>query len=160
MPQFDISTYSSQIFWLFLCLAPIYIVLTYSLLPRIKGVLLERTRITYEKRKEIEKMNLEISKIEDEIQAKIHESFQKIKKIKEESDLSTHIKIRDELEKADEELTTKKNEFIKNMDLFKVQISSNIDEGILNYSEILIKKVSHVDVNIGKLTQIFNKIKA
>jgi F-type H+-transporting ATPase subunit b len=160
MPQYDISTYSSQIFWLFVCIMPIFLILTYFLLPKLKNVLDERSKITSEKRKEIEKMNVEISQIEQEIQVRMHKSFQKIKKLKEEREFFIHNKIREELNNSDEELAIKKNEFIESMNLFKNQISKNIDDGIINYSQILIKKVSSFDANTNKLTEIFNNIKA
>lgn len=105
-------------------------------------------------------MNVEISKIEDEINSKMYESFQKIKKIKEEKELATNIKIKEELAKADYELMNKKDEFVDKMNLFRGQISSNIDEGILNYSQMLIRKVSSIDVDRDKLTSIFYNIKA
>ncbi|MBD0866370.1 MAG: F0F1 ATP synthase subunit B' [Rhodobacteraceae bacterium] len=43
MPQLDFSTFSNQIFWLVLTLVAIYMILTRIALPRIGGVLAERS---------------------------------------------------------------------------------------------------------------------
>ena len=71
-----------------------------------------------------------------------------------------NLKIREELDKTDESLAKKKDEFIKNINLFKLQIAKNIDNGIINYSELLIKKISSEEPNKNSLVEIFNKIKA
>ena len=105
-------------------------------------------------------MNAEISEIKNKIQNKIQESFKRIKKIKEQNEISINLKIREELDKTDESLAKKKDEFIKNINLFKLQIAKNIDNGIINYSELLIKKISSEEPNKNSLVEIFNKIKA
>ena len=43
MPQFDLTTYSSQIFWLTICFALLYICVSKIILPRIANIIKERT---------------------------------------------------------------------------------------------------------------------
>lgn len=43
MPQFDLTTYSSQIFWLSICFALLYICVSKIILPRIATIIKERT---------------------------------------------------------------------------------------------------------------------
>jgi F0F1-type ATP synthase membrane subunit b/b' len=42
MPQFDFTTYSSQIFWLSICFAILYYFLQIIIIPRIDGIVRER----------------------------------------------------------------------------------------------------------------------
>lgn len=42
MPQFDISSYSSQIFWFIICFAVLYFFMSKIILPRITAILKER----------------------------------------------------------------------------------------------------------------------
>lgn len=42
MPQFDFTTYSSQIFWFFICFATLYYSMTRVILPRIRSILSKR----------------------------------------------------------------------------------------------------------------------
>lgn len=49
MPQLDISTYASQLFWLFVCFSSTYISMRYWLIPRIESIQDNRTkRITHD----------------------------------------------------------------------------------------------------------------
>jgi F-type H+-transporting ATPase subunit b len=45
MPQFDFTTYSSQIFWFFTCFAVLYYFMAFVILPRIKNITSERKAV-------------------------------------------------------------------------------------------------------------------
>ena len=49
MPQLDISTFPSQLFWLFVCFLALYIILAYIAVPKITQVLEKRQDIIEEK---------------------------------------------------------------------------------------------------------------
>ena len=44
MPQLDITTFSSQLFWLVICFGSLFCVLTFAILPRIGGTIAARGR--------------------------------------------------------------------------------------------------------------------
>lgn len=46
MPQFDFTTYSSQIFWFLLCFITLYLVTSCIILPRIRSIIEARKNIT------------------------------------------------------------------------------------------------------------------
>lgn len=62
MPQFDISTYSSQIFWLSICFAALYYSFSNIVLPRIRDILKERKSI-------IDSDKLSAKEIESQLEA-------------------------------------------------------------------------------------------
>jgi F-type H+-transporting ATPase subunit b len=45
MPQFDLTTYSSQIFWFILCFAMLYAAMHFIILPRIQKIIAERRNL-------------------------------------------------------------------------------------------------------------------
>lgn len=45
MPQFDLTTYSSQIFWFAICFLTLYICLAKILLPRINSIISQRKNV-------------------------------------------------------------------------------------------------------------------
>lgn len=49
MPQLDVSTYPSQLFWLVVCFLALYFLLSYVALPKIEGVLKKREETLEEK---------------------------------------------------------------------------------------------------------------
>lgn len=62
MPQFDISTYSSQIFWLSICFAALYYSFSNIVLPEIRDILKERKSI-------IDSDKLSAKEIESQLEA-------------------------------------------------------------------------------------------
>ncbi len=44
MPQLDITTFSTQLFWLFICFGSLFCILTFAILPRIGGGIAARHR--------------------------------------------------------------------------------------------------------------------
>ncbi len=48
MPQFDITTYSSQVFWFAICFAIFYYFVSSKILPRIRDILKERQTVINE----------------------------------------------------------------------------------------------------------------
>ncbi len=45
MPQFDFTTYSSQIFWFSICFFALYYCMSSIILPRVRGIIAERKTI-------------------------------------------------------------------------------------------------------------------
>lgn len=45
MPQFDLTTYSSQIFWFILCFGALYATMHFMILPRIQKIIAERKNL-------------------------------------------------------------------------------------------------------------------
>lgn len=118
MPQFDYSTYSSQIFWFLICFTILFFVSRAVILPRIKNILEERNKIiesnklqSFEIENDIEKLNSKIKLIKSEASSK-HQ------KIIEEAILQANkdreIKINEVKNKIDE-LNKKSNKEISSL---------------------------------------------
>ncbi len=67
MPQFDFTTYSSQIFWLLICLIAIYFSMAKIILPRITDIIKQRKENIDGDVTKAQLINADIAKIEDEI---------------------------------------------------------------------------------------------
>lgn len=66
MPQFDFSTYLSQIFWFSICFILLYLFISLIILPRIKSIFELRSTIISQDNKAFEKLDQEIHKIRQE----------------------------------------------------------------------------------------------
>lgn len=74
MPQFDVSSFSSQIFWLILCFALIYgFTVSYSV-PRLKKVLDERWKNTQGFKLEAERIQREVLEINAEVDQQLNKA--------------------------------------------------------------------------------------
>jgi F-type H+-transporting ATPase subunit b len=83
MPQLDTTTFSSQLFWLFLCFIVLYFLLAYISIPKIKGVLDNREAFREQKinqastyREQAENLLLEYEKLLSQARKGAHQQYQ------------------------------------------------------------------------------------
>jgi F-type H+-transporting ATPase subunit b len=67
MPQFDFTTYSSQIFWLLICILAIYFAMAKIVLPRIADIFEQRKENIDDNLSNAKSLSDDAAKIEDEI---------------------------------------------------------------------------------------------
>ncbi len=67
MPQFDFTTYSSQIFWLLICILAIYFAMAKIVLPRIADIFEQRKENIDDNLSNAKSLSGDRAKIEDEI---------------------------------------------------------------------------------------------
>ena len=115
MPQFDFSTYSSQIFWFSICFAILYYFTSKIILPRIKNILGDRrnvidTDISFAKRLEDKIADLQLKadslrkSANQEYQSKIDEAVKVSAKRREEMIAQLKEKIDQNTEKSKKEI--------------------------------------------------------
>lgn len=92
MPQLDFTTYSSQIFWLLICFAVLYIFAAFVILPRIREILKERKGV----------ISADISSAEA-LDRKIEEMHQKTDALRKEATKQYQSKLEEVTKKASAE---------------------------------------------------------
>lgn len=98
MPQFDFSTYSSQIFWFGLCFAVLYWFLAVKILPRIADIIASRKSVIDKDVADFDKLEAEIAEIE-----------KKSSELLSESELD----YRQKLERATKKASANRDEFLQ-----------------------------------------------
>lgn len=89
MPQFDISTYSSQIFWFVICFATLYYFLSSVILPRIRDILKER------------KSTIDTDKLSaDQLESQIEVINRKTNDLRQEATVKYQIKLEEAIKAA------------------------------------------------------------
>jgi F-type H+-transporting ATPase subunit b len=110
MPQFDFTTYSSQIFWLLICFALLYSFSQFVILPRIREILKERKNIISADRSSAETLEQKIYQLENKTDKLRKEAAEKYKNALEEANKQA-VKERETLL---EELKDKTEKMVKN----------------------------------------------
>lgn len=132
MPQFDIATYSSQIFWLVICFGLTFFGISQLILPRYKKILEQRIDLLEDKikttvclQKEIVKLKMVRMQQLDKIQAETQQHIKEAEtKILEEQKLFVQ-----ELHAGYDEKIRHLNESIKNQRTFLLEnLDTFIDE--------------------------------
>lgn len=96
MPQFDLTTYSSQIFWLILCFISLYLFFAFIIIPRIAGIIGEREQIIEGNKNYAEKINSQIKQLKLDVD-KIKKDASNFYQNQIDSAISSSGKIRDEM---------------------------------------------------------------
>ncbi len=82
MPQFDYTTYASQIFWFIICFAILYLTIYFVIIPRLSEIINTRINIISSN-----------TSIAEELQQKIAEISQKSQQLRNEAQNSYHTQI-------------------------------------------------------------------
>ena len=79
MPQFDFSQYTAQIFWFILCFVALYIFIALVIIPRVRGILVDRKSVIDEAVQGLAKVNKQVTEIDKKSKATIKEADEKYK---------------------------------------------------------------------------------
>lgn len=140
MPQFDTSSFASQIFWLFLCFGILFLFLQYVIVPKIMKAINERT-VKIQEQIETAKLNsLKIEELEGQYKVEMH----RIKEVV--SDLLTSGKT--EINKSfNQNVTIFKNSIAEKYKVAEAELidgkkTINIDEAALKVTNLILDKLS------------------
>ena len=97
MPQLDVSTFSSQIFWVLVGFLLVYIFMSTVVTPALKGTLDNRASHVDAILKNVEKLRTEAEKLEDEAEYSLENARKKIRI--EEDKLESTLRQKSEKEK-------------------------------------------------------------
>ena len=155
MPQLEISTFPSQIFWLVVSFLILYIIMAKVIVPRISSVIKNRENeiknnidISEQLYRDTEIINDEIEKIKNDTETEAREIINNLrininKKINENNQILKN-KLEKKLEKDEKNIFKKKEKVLK-----------EIDKIAFNLSQEIIKKISNnKNVKKNKLKQI------
>ena len=143
MPQFDISTYMPQIFWLLSTFLLLWLVMDRFIVPKIRDSIEERKRKYDEIILKAEQFNQKakktLVKYEEKIaaakinmseQIKLHE--EELKNIIKEKELEIDIKLKEKIKTSEENLKREKEETLNRIE----EISEQVAMTIINHLEL------------------------
>ena len=128
MPQLDISTYYSQIFWLLVSFVLLYIFVRAYFIPRVKEVVDMRADHIDQKLLEAENIVAEHKEIRDKISDMLLESRQEGEKIRSGAKKQASDIVAQTVEQADTKLLKKLDTEVDKLDDIKKKVSGDIVE--------------------------------
>ncbi|MBM3468071.1 MAG: hypothetical protein FJ390_08500 [Verrucomicrobia bacterium] len=127
MPQFDVTTFSSQIFWLLICFAFLCIIMAKFLVPRLIAVLEEREHRIQEDRNQADILNAKRETLRKENLASLADARSKAHALLHQAMQEAHQTKANRISFLDDELITKTKKIRSNIELQAHKILSNID---------------------------------
>jgi F-type H+-transporting ATPase subunit b len=139
MPQFDYTTYASQIFWFIICFSILYLTIYFVIIPRLSEIINNRTNIISSNIAIAEELQQEIAKISHESQqlrTKAQNSYQEninqaTKEINHNHEISL-AKTKAEIALTQKEMQKKIQEFFQQSFLQNQQQIANVVNLIKN----------------------------
>lgn len=123
MPQLDFTTYSSQIFWFFICFSALFIVASKIILPRINDIIKNRQDIINADVESSQKLQAQLDEITnqtEEVRKKANSTYKiKIEEVNKEAASNRQKlieKVKTDIEKTTKESRAKLQDFIKETD--------------------------------------------
>ena len=156
MPQLDPSSYSSQLFWLFILFIILFTVINFLFFPKIVNLKKNRENMISANLLEADNNNNKIDLIKTSMDKKIQEAKEEAEKIIKDS-VENSNKIADaKMKKLAKELEVKEKEFMTEIDKKKSQINKNISKYSFELSNMMYNKMLSEEKNIS--LQDFNNL--
>ena len=157
LPQLDFSTYPSLIFWSIISLTILYFVMSFIITPRISNIfnnreqniqnnLIKAKSIKEESDLIIQKLSIEQDEARSRARKLIDESIEETKIITEKKESQISKKLNDKINETMIVLEKEK----------KIKIKELLDH-VSTISQMIIQKVSNLEINNNKLDQIVKK---
>ncbi len=141
MPQFDFTTYSSQIFWFILCFAALYCAMHFVVLPRIRTILSARKNVIDADLSTAEMLDKKINKLRlktDDLRREATQKYQYKLEEAVKSAAKQREKSIEELKEKFEQITNKSRQELKS---FVKKSCSKSDLAIQNLVETIKAKI-------------------
>ena len=130
MPQFDISSYPSQIFWLTICFCALFTAAKFFILPQIREILYNRNQLIDRNLSESAELNQEIQSLNIEIESVISRSANEYKNIVENAQNISKVTLQ-------KEISIVKSKIAENTKLSRQKIDELIQKSSAKNSEII-----------------------
>ncbi len=156
MPQFNFSTFTSQIFWLCLIFAMQYLVSVKVIIPGFRKIFLNRKKYIDEQLNLAQKLTDNSIKLKNEYDqqldqaktealTKMDETIKEIKKKNEEQIKQIDLKLANDFKNYEEQLQK-----------MKVSIQGDVDNMVLSTAKLIIDKVIDTDINKEEIAKYIN----
>ena len=141
MPQFNVESFPSQIFWLFISFGFLYMFVTFVILPRIReNIRLRKNKISNDIEIATATRNQTLKMI-DEYNKKINDAKNKAKNIIKNSAKKTQEDFNNQIETVKNQIESKILNTEQKIKEQKQEIEKNIEETSENISKLIIEKI-------------------
>lgn len=157
MPQFDFSTWGSQIFWLVITFGVLYFVLARFILPRLAGGITERGDRIADDLDAAARMQREAEEAEAEYEKSLADARAKAHHISATTRGSVEAEIASELEVADAEMARDQAAAEARIAGIRQKAMSNVDSVAADTASEILSKLTGLKVSAAKLKSAIAK---
>lgn len=157
MPQLDLSTWTSQIFWLVLTFAILYFALSRFILPSLRDTISNRSDRIADDLDTAMRMKQDAEEAEKAYETSLRDARAKAMNVAESTRQSLDAEIRTELDAADAEAERESDVAEANIRDIKQAALSNIDAVAADVASAVVKELTGKSITDAKLRAAMNK---
>jgi F-type H+-transporting ATPase subunit b len=160
MPQFNAKTFYSQLFWLTLTFAALYLLITYLILPRIReNIRLRKNKIANDLERS-EKIKIEIDKMINQSNIKIEEAKNQVKKTIKQTLARSDTEYKNQINTLKKQLSNKQIEAENRIISYKQTIDKEISKSIISLSALILSRLNYNNLSTDEIEDILKKSNA
>lgn len=158
MPQFDVSLFPSQLFWLLIIFGLLYFVISRFIAPAAESILTSRHRVADDHIKESEEYHKQVSEIEalktkELVDANKHAEDLRNKAVKSLNNLFASKK-----EEVSSEIKLKRSKAMSDLQVYIDNFHSKESQPCIKLAAVIINKITGKDADMKLLSDIENRL--
>ena len=142
MPQFNSESFNSQLFWLTITFATLYIIITYFILPRIReNIRLRKNKIANDLER-TEKIKVEIENMIVQSNIKFEEAKNQAQKIIKDSLLRSNKEYNNQIDSIKKQIANKQIETEAKIAEYKKNLEKDIHKSAITLCTVILSKLN------------------
>lgn len=158
MPQFDISTYYSQIFWLIIVFGFLYISIFKFVAPKAEQILNNRQNSISDDVLSAQEIALTIKELDNKYATELSQAYDKVKNMRSEAIASLNSSFAIKKADAHDRLKDQISKSLINIELDTQLFSQSVTDICLDLADSIIKKITSQQVDKELLKECYRKI--
>ena len=157
MPQFNVKTFPSQLFWLVASFLVLYFFITFLVLPRIReNIRLRKNKISNNLER-AESIKVEIEKMISQSDLKVEEAKNHVQKIIKDSLLRSDKEFNNQMDTIKKQIANKQLVAEKKIADYKKNIESNLSKSAISLSAVILSKLNYKNSSPKEIEEILVK---
>jgi len=158
MPQFDISSVSSQVFWLALIFGFLYLLVSRFIVPRAESILSSRNRYVDDNIDDTKIYSEKVSDLEEVRASGLSEIAMLTQEMHHHMDQTLESYRKNQSKTLSAIIAKEKSAALDQLDSYIEDFRSNKAESTINLSAFIIKKFTDVPADMDLLKKVYKKI--
>ena len=157
MPQFNAKSFNSQLFWLIITFAVLYLTVTYFILPRIReNIRLRKNKIANDLER-AENIKVEIENMISQSNIKLEEAKNQAQKMIKESMLRSDKEYDNQIDTIKKQITNMQIRAEKNITEYKNSLEKDIEKSAISLCAVILSKLNYKNSTADQIREKLSK---
>tara|TARA_B100000242_G_scaffold64576_1_gene39709 strand:- start:308 stop:886 length:579 start_codon:yes stop_codon:yes gene_type:complete len=157
MPQFNAKSFNSQLFWLIITFAVLYLTITYFILPRIReNIRLRKNKIANDLER-AENIKAEIENLISQSNIKLEEAKNQAQKIIKQTILRANKDYDNQIDTIKKQIANMQIKAESNITEYKKSLEKDIEKSAISVCAVILSKLNYQNSNAEQIQEKLSK---